>query len=169
MMNSEKKPLIASGICQAHCPTRWCCSVQCFVPVPVYPEQIQTIEQFSGKKDFYEKTGSDYTLKTRENQYCIFFDDQKKECGIYPVRPFDCLIYPFDFYAKGNEGWWLVWDCPYSQYLSLDHIDQILTHFETRYAQEFFRIWDYANDSIDPDNPEGFRMLRKMNLTPHFR
>ncbi len=166
-MNHTQEPnnsVILSGICQTHCPTRWCCSVKSFVPVPVYPEQIQTIACISGLTDFYDKTGDDYTLKTRENQYCIFFDDIRKICKIYDVRPLDCLIYPFDFYTEGSQGWWLIWNCPYSEHLNPDDIERILTYFETHYASEFLRIWNYANDTIDPLNPKGYRMLREMQF-----
>lgn len=167
-MNHTQKTdnsVILGGICQTHCPTRWCCSVKSFVPVPVYPEQIGIISRMSGQTDFYDKTGDDCTLKIRDNQYCIFFDDEQKICKIYDVRPLDCLIYPFDFYAEGSQAWWLIWDCPYSELMMPDDIERILTHFETHYTQEFFRIWNYANDTIDTVNPKGYRMLRKMNIT----
>ena len=39
-----------------------------------------------------------------ENDYaCIFFDETKERCGIYPVRPSQCRTFPFWEQFKQNE------------------------------------------------------------------
>lgn len=42
--------------------------------------------------------------KLAEDDYaCIFFDDTKRRCSIYPVRPLQCRTFPFWEQFKQNE------------------------------------------------------------------
>ena len=43
-----------------------------------------------------------YWLMT-ENGTCIFFNNKKKSCAIYPVRPLVCRIYPVSFYLNNDK------------------------------------------------------------------
>ncbi|MEW5802213.1 MAG: YkgJ family cysteine cluster protein [bacterium] len=42
---------------------------------------------------------------------CIFFEDDRKRCSIYPVRPFQCRQYPFWEYFKEHTDQ-VVKECP---------------------------------------------------------
>ncbi len=167
----ENDPPIEGVTCSGSCTFHWCCSTRCFSAPPICLHEIARIERVVGCSDFCGKIGSQYALRVKENGYCIFFDEQKRTCKIYEVRPFDCQIFPFDFFASGlGEGVWLLWNCPYSRQLDEATIKRMLTDLEKNYAKEIIETWDYGNDdyagklSENRSPTEGFRILRKMNL-----
>lgn len=41
-------------------------------------------------------------LKSGDNYACVFFDEKKNGCGIYPVRPEQCRTFPFWPYFKDH-------------------------------------------------------------------
>jgi len=56
-----------------------------------------TIEEFATM--YLRKVKHRYSLVERkidtDNYACIFFDNDKKQCSIYPVRPTQCRSFPF--------------------------------------------------------------------------
>lgn len=138
-----------------------------FVPPPLFRDKIGEIAKLTGRFDFFEKNGRFHTLRVKGNGYCVFFDEKRKACDIYAIRPFDCMLYPFDFIgASRTEGIWLIWECSYSKKLDDARIEENLVWFEQNHATDMFRMWDYANDTVDLKNPDGFRVLRKTKVAP---
>ena len=72
-----------------------------------------TIEELASK--YIEKRGYRYSIKERklaENNYaCVFFDLEKKQCGIYEARPIQCRTFPFWEYFKTNKEE-VIKECP---------------------------------------------------------
>ena len=77
----------------------------------VSPKEIEEIAKFLGIDKnifinrFLIKVGYKFSLKERpyKNGFaCIFFDENKKRCSIYPVRPIQCRTFPFWDYFKDN-------------------------------------------------------------------
>ena len=75
----------------------------------VNPKEIEKIAEFlqldfeSFCLKFVKKVGYRYSLiekreKDGTGYACVFFDEEKMQCGIYPVRPKQCEKFPF-------------WDC----------------------------------------------------------
>jgi len=56
---------------------------------------------------YLRKVGHRYSLTEKrlgENDYaCIFFDEEKRRCGVYPVRPRQCRTFPFWEQFKNDE------------------------------------------------------------------
>ena len=56
---------------------------------------------------YLTKVGHRYSLLEKklapDNFACIFFDESKKQCSIYPVRPLQCRTFPFWEQFKNNE------------------------------------------------------------------
>ncbi|GBC63406.1 hypothetical protein DENIS_4400 [Desulfonema ishimotonii] len=100
---------LTNSACITDCPDRWCCSDCNFCAPPLCRSEVQRIRD-AGHRDFYMQAGDQFSLSTRENGYCIFFDDTRKICNIYDIRPFDCRIFPFDMLtpvrtrATGSSG-----------------------------------------------------------------
>ncbi|GAX87340.1 conserved hypothetical protein [Lebetimonas natsushimae] len=70
----------------------------------VNPKEIEEIAKFLGidKNIFIDRflIKIDYKFSIKEKPYkngfaCIFFNEEKKGCDIYPVRPKQCRTYPF--------------------------------------------------------------------------
>ncbi|MFV0480355.1 MAG: YkgJ family cysteine cluster protein [Campylobacteraceae bacterium] len=62
------------------------------------------IEQF--KIDYLRKVNFRYSLKeiSFENGYaCVFFNTQKRCCGVYEYRPNQCRTFPFWEHFKTNQ------------------------------------------------------------------
>jgi len=59
------------------------------------------------RSDYLIKRGYKFSLQEKmmgESHDCIFFDREKKGCGIYEVRPQQCRTFPFWPYFKKNEA-----------------------------------------------------------------
>ena len=56
---------------------------------------------------YLRKVKHRYSLTEKEiapkNFACIFFDESKKRCSIYPVRPLQCRTFPFWEQFKNDE------------------------------------------------------------------
>lgn len=165
---------ITDNVCVRECPDRWCECVDRYVPgqsfaaPPLCPGEIDAIQR-SGRTDFCEPNATGVQLKTRTDGTCVFFDPERKLCGIYELRPFDCRMFPFDFVASGpDEAWWLLWDCPYSRRIEPGRIEEILAHFETVYRDRIIDLWEYENESylelIRAKKDSGFRLLRRVRV-----
>lgn len=158
--------------------TAWCCSPRIIgYAVPICPREIRKIEHALGRSDFYEKINTHYFLKAKKDGYCIFFDNDKKTCKIYNIRPADCRIFPFGFFAPTEtEGLWVMWDCPFSQQLDPPGIEKTLTDLESIFAYEIIETWDYGNDdyakelletwgdTTNTKTPDGLRILRRVRV-----
>ena len=77
----------------------------------VTPDEILKIADFLdiSLKNFYEKylIKVKYRFSLKEIEYnggyrCIFFDEQKRKCKIYDVRPTQCKTFPFWVHFKTN-------------------------------------------------------------------
>ena len=64
-----------------------------------------TVEKFA--TTYLRKVKHRYSLIEKQleedNFACIFFDESKKRCSIYPVRPSQCRTFPFWEQFKNNE------------------------------------------------------------------
>ena len=64
-----------------------------------------SMDEFSSQ--YIKKVKHRYSLiekKLGENDYaCIFFDTDKQQCGIYPVRPSQCRSFPFWDQYRGDD------------------------------------------------------------------
>jgi Fe-S-cluster containining protein len=64
-----------------------------------------SIEEFATR--YLRKVKHRYSLIEKQlspdNFACIFFDEMKKRCSIYPVRPLQCRTFPFWEQFKNNE------------------------------------------------------------------
>jgi Fe-S-cluster containining protein len=64
-----------------------------------------SIEEFATR--YLRKVKHRYSLIEKQlssdNFACIFFDESKKRCSIYPVRPLQCRTFPFWEQFKNNE------------------------------------------------------------------
>ncbi len=78
----------------------------------VNPGEAKSMAEYLGleledfRKDYMTKIGYKFSLteKSYENGYaCVFFDEDKKQCSIYEVRPSQCKSFPFWDYFKTNK------------------------------------------------------------------
>ncbi|AXH12641.1 YkgJ family cysteine cluster protein [Halarcobacter bivalviorum] len=72
-----------------------------------------SLEELS--KSYIEKRGYKYSIRevklAEDNYACIFFDLEKKQCGIYEARPTQCRTFPFWEYFKKNKEE-VIKECP---------------------------------------------------------
>jgi len=147
------------------CHDHWCCTAQVAFPAPAISEaEWQQLAEYSGRRDFAESRPGGLHLKSRENGYCVFFDTDKGQCGVYPARPFDCRMYPFDFIDTPEGYWWIMYDCGYSQTLSEEEIWQSLDDLETHYLDAIHGLW-YRLDPY-PETAQIYRRLRPLRCAP---
>ena len=55
-------------------------------------------------------------LRKLENNYCFFFDKEKKKCRIYEIRPDICRIFPFSFEYKDKDDINIIYSKKAEQY-----------------------------------------------------
>ena len=64
-----------------------------------------SVEDFATR--YLRKVKHRYSLREKklgdDDYACIFFDETKERCGIYPVRPSQCRTFPFWEQFKQNE------------------------------------------------------------------
>jgi len=79
----------------------------------VTPKEIKDIAQFLKISEnifierFLIKVGYKFSIKEKpfKNGYaCLFFDENKKRCSIYPIRPTQCRTFPFWEHYKDNKN-----------------------------------------------------------------
>jgi len=108
-------------------------------------------------------------LRVHEDGYCIFISDDRRSCTIYPHRPFDCRIFPVDWYldARG-QPWWVLWECPLSALLTPASIEQLLCELEEKEQAYLHEMLLYGNDSVSTQlkNEEGMHFIRPIRLQP---
>ena len=157
------------SLCQ-QCTTRWCCSNKHFGPAPISQKEINNLIK-QGYSDFYDLKDDCNILKYKSNGYCCFYDQQKKTCLCYEHKPFDCNLFPYDFFTDTNnkEGIWILWNCPYSKSLSKTTIEKDLSYFEQNFKHDLHKIWHHDNESISNCNDKNlFVFLRKMKVDSPF-
>ena len=87
--------------------------------------------------DFYDtyarKIGIRYSLKEFPNGDCVFFDNEKRSCGVYSARPRQCRTWPFwDSNLKTPEDWQRTCEeCPGSGKGKLYQLEHIETQRKT--------------------------------------
>ncbi len=64
-----------------------------------------SVDEFAN--NYLKKVGHRYSLTEKviapNNYACIFFDESINRCTIYPVRPKQCITFPFWEQYKNNE------------------------------------------------------------------
>jgi len=89
-----------------------CCTGESGYIWAKYPEIVEmaafvnlSVEEFATM--YLRKVKHRYSLREKmigpENYACIFFDETKKRCSIYPVRPNQCRTFPFWEQFKHDE------------------------------------------------------------------
>ncbi len=61
------------------------------------------VEEF--KKKYLTKVGFKFSIKEKAfhgGYACVFFDEQKLQCGVYEFRPNQCRTFPFWEYYKNK-------------------------------------------------------------------
>jgi Fe-S-cluster containining protein len=118
-LNSQATSVIAVSMAkkQYSFNCKRCASLCCSLGGPVITKKEANSIQNTGHStcDFLEPLNSDVNcpslvvggLKTRSDGSCVFLErDQTKNsstCGIYPVRPALCRLYPFTFQRSGPD------------------------------------------------------------------
>ena len=97
-------------------------------------------------KDFNEEPSVDVRVKVKEYKdyyICPFFDPEKNCCDVYPLRPFDCRLYPFLLVRRDGVLYLGVdKECPFVEHL-----------FETDQEWHIQKFTDYLVDYLA--SPEG--------------
>lgn len=75
--------------------------------------EIEAMAEYLGMEleafaqSYLRKVGHRYSLTEKRlgggDFACIFFDEEKKRCSVYPVRPRQCRTFPFWEQFKGDE------------------------------------------------------------------
>lgn len=94
--------------------TKSCCTVVGgAIVLPHELEQLDSIQVNNNK--FLTKSNIHgreiIQIKKKDNStHCIFFDESHG-CKIYPDRPFDCKMFPFDLEVINGELYWIIYSC----------------------------------------------------------
>lgn len=96
----------------------------------VSPKEIESIAEFLGIRT--EEFVLDYLrnikgrlsikdLRSGDNYACVFFDEEKNGCSIYPVRPEQCRTFPFwPWFREHPEK--VFKECPGTLRLTIDRL-----------------------------------------------
>ena len=98
----------------------------------LFPKDVEDVQQLTGLKvDCFSEpispnNGKVRVMRTNSNG-CYFYHFPEGKCEIYPVRPIDCRLFPFDIKEKSDGS--LVWIaytqlCPieFDPYAYLNHV-----------------------------------------------
>ena len=74
------------------------CGACCTPFLPMTKNEVKTVKEFLKKNPQIRERALNQPFFKGNNVYvrCCFYDDEKKECMIYPVRPFICRAYKCD-------------------------------------------------------------------------
>ena len=103
-----------SNLCVS-CKKLSCCTD--FFPPLLYPSDLIRLKNAGKSENEFLKNiringNVIKTVKKKENSTaCMFWDEEKRLCGIYNDRPFDCKMFPFDVWWTNNEYHWIVYSC----------------------------------------------------------
>lgn len=165
-------PKIIQTVCQTECATQWCCSVRYFSAPPLRLREVHAIAG-AGYRDFFRYQRETPVLRAAEDGYCVCFDRKRRSCGIYPLRPGDCRLFPFDFFRDADRRFrWLMWDCPLSRRLTETDIRTSLLRLEREQAGYIRETWAYGLEDYPEAPGNGLRpktrLLRPLRLLPRF-
>lgn len=71
------------------------CGACCTPFLPMTKSEVKTVKEYLKKNPQIRERALNQPFFKENNVYvrCCFYDDDKKECMIYPVRPFICRAY----------------------------------------------------------------------------
>lgn len=74
------------------------CGACCTPFLPMTKSEVKTVKEYLKKNPQIRERALNQPFFKGNNVYvrCCFYDDDKKECMIYPVRPFICRAYKCD-------------------------------------------------------------------------
>jgi Fe-S-cluster containining protein len=166
---------VANGVCRV-CPDPCCYggSWHWHLP-PLTAEEVRRIGDHCGDLSFLDQSEGFPVLRLAADGCCTFMDRVTRECSIYPVRPYDCQAFPFDFFPiNENESMWVMWDCLLSRNFDEGEIERRLQRLEEAHAEQIRAIWHYGNDDYPITLAHGgdlhqlgdkrFRVLRKVRV-----
>lgn len=78
-----------------------CCQNPNLVPV-LLPTEEERFKKES--KKIKTEFGDIFVLTKKENESCIFLNDETKTCTIYTDRPLECNLYPFLLNFENNTA-----------------------------------------------------------------
>ena len=91
-------------------------------------------------KEELKKLGVD-TITTNLDGSCMFL--KNKKCEIYPNRPFECRIFPFDIHEIDGKLVWVCWEtCHAYPFLN---IEEFINFFEKEFPKKWSieYLWNY--------------------------
>ena len=169
IVTSVPKRLGTYSFCR-ECPTSktCCCRVKPggHVDQPVlYPKDVTAIEKYIGKEAcFFSSALKEGKAKERimdtGSRGCFFF--QRGKCAIYPVRPLDCRLFPFDIMEREDgQLVWIVYTrlCPvgFDPYHELNEAIRLLPELHTN-------IVSYARINVPGMDKEPYLELGKVQV-----
>ena len=163
--NIDRKDVDARNIkdktCDGNCSR---CGDCCGMFIPFTDDELDVIKKYVKKHNIkpYDRVNK---LTKQFNAHCCFYDENKKECRIYPVRPFVCK----DFMC--NRKNWREYRDKYElkgKYNSSLSKTTILATFDDLIYEDVYPILAYILDMIPKTNGgiEGcilVDILRKVN------
>ena len=162
-------PSIIETVCATQCDTQWCCSTRYFSPPPLRRREIDAIAA-AGIRDFFRYRNGTPVLRENADGYCVHFDGNARKCGIHPLRPDDCRMFPFDFFRDpGGRFRWLLWDCPLSRLFDETDIRMSPARLEREFGDSIRETLDYGlEDYSEPvfGTRPRTRMLRPLEIIP---
>lgn len=146
-----------------------CCTTATwdYAPTPLSKQEAERLAERVDITDKLIEYDGYPALKVRDNGYCVFVDEQHMNCTIYSLRPFDCRIFPIDWYldSRGN-AWWVLWDCPLAERMSEQQIEAQLVELEANEADYLREMRHYGNQQVNSqlEAEDGLRVLRRIRL-----
>jgi Fe-S-cluster containining protein len=109
--------------------------------------ELERIRDYLGHDGFHQTIAGHHAIRMREDGACLFLDPQTTRCQIYPVRPYDCRAFPFDYISSPTTGeWvWIVWDCPFARNLTPAQLELHLCHLEQAFAATLRELRGYGD------------------------
>lgn len=164
-----------------------CCSTLFwgFPPPPFSDTELPAIRAYYGDAadGLIQRSGDHWEIRERDEGSCAFLDPESNRCRIYPVRPYDCRAFPFDFITETPTGGrWILWDCDFSRQLSDQQIEHQLENLEREYPETIRALWWYnslqregneiyrrAMQDAPTETPQGLRCVAIGHTTRCFR
>jgi len=144
-------------------------------------QELERIRNYLGHNDFHHEVAGYTAIRMRADGSCTFLDPETTRCTIYPVRPYDCNAFPFDYISTATGEWrWIVWDCGFSRALSEAQIEEHLCHLEAKFGEVLLELRGYGEVDLpenqiykeglapatsgDASRPSPFRVLRAVRI-----
>ncbi|MBI5494895.1 MAG: YkgJ family cysteine cluster protein [Deltaproteobacteria bacterium] len=122
--------------CRARVVINTCDLVRIAAPLGMHPSSfcdLAEAESRNGEPVLIGDTPKHLLLRKAEDDHCVFLMnvDGHRRCGVHPLRPGICRIYPFS-YERGQTRYELGWImCPEKWVLSDDRRDGVLDDVES--------------------------------------